>query len=485
MYRIFCLLGPWLAVFFFLLSAFLVVLLWVQRRHVKVLKLASQELQLERNRAFIFFRSLREAASQGVLSKELYRLIVEGCVGILAATGGALYFVDQEKQILTPCYLTEKTPSFVTLPNVVKEQIALTRYQQEENASSIRSFLKLHTIPRGEGLLGKAWDWSGPKFLTREELPSALVEQGLDAALISPLRYENKIVYVLALGNVSTASFSKGGLELFRIIIEQVAFALYHQAVYHQSVEKKMMDRDIDIAREIQQILLPTEPPILPGYEVSSINIPACSLSGDYFDCLSIDQQHLGIAIADVSGKGLPASLIMTMARTVLRAQAPGQSSPCEVLKLVNRQLYPDMKEDMFISMAYVVIDHINNTAQLARAGHDAPLFYHAKDGTVEKLNPKGMALGIDNGEVFDKFCTDFPFSFESGDCLLLYTDGVTEALNADGSEFGIERLISFLKKNATQSASNLLKRLTEALQHFVAHQPQHDDITIIAIRKL
>lgn len=102
-----------------------------------------------------------------------------------------------------------------------------------------------------------------------------------------------------------------------------------------------------------------------------------------------------------------------------------------------------------------------------------------------KKLNPKGMAVGIDGGEVFDRVCTDFPFCFESGDFLLLYTDGVTEALNADGREFGIERLINYLKKNATQSAADFLKNLTEELRGFVAHQPQYDDITLIAIKKV
>jgi sigma-B regulation protein RsbU (phosphoserine phosphatase) len=458
------------------------ILLWFQRKSIKELKAARRELQLEENRVFSFLHTLGEASSQGVLSNDLHRMIVEGSVAILEAAGGVLYFVDCEEKMLVPSFLTEDAPSFVTLPAVISKPLSAPN---QESSASMRSFLRLHTIQRGEGLLGEAWDWPGPKFLKREELPLELVSQGLNAAMISPLRHGNRTVGVLALGSASQNSFSIGRLELFRSIIEQVTFALHHQIIYHQAGEKKMMDRDIDIAREIQRLLLPAEAPALSGYEISGINIPACALSGDYFDYLKIDDNHLGIVIADVSGKGVPASLIMTMARSVLRAQAAGESSPCEVLRLVNRQLYPDMKEDMFISMAYVTIDRISNTAQLARAGHDAPLFYRAKDATVEKLNPKGMAVGIDSGEVFDRFCIDFSFHFESGDCLLLYTDGVTEALNADGREFGIERLMSCLKKNAVYSAVDLLKKLTEELQHFVLHQPQYDDITLIAIRKL
>lgn len=472
-------------VFFFLISLILTLFLWSQRRRVNDLKRTRRELQLEENRIFTFLHSLGEASSKGIRSKELYRLIVEGCVDILEASGGVLYFVDRDEKMLIPCFLTEKVPPFVSLPNVVREPTPPIKDDDGESASPTYSFLRLHTILRGQGLLGKAWDWPGPRFLVREELPAELVSQGLDAALISPLRYGNRTVGVLALGNAPKVSFSKGGLELFRTIMEQVSFALYHQTVYHEAGEKKIMDRDINIARDIQQLLLPAGAPTVSGYEISGINIPAHALSGDYFDYIKIDENHLGITIADVSGKGVPASLIMTMARSVLRAQALGKLSPCEVVRLVNRQLYPDMKEDMFISMAYVIIDHSKNTARLARSGHDAPLFYHAKDGIVEKFNPKGMAVGIDSGEVFDRFCTDFPFYFEPGDCLLLYTDGFTEALNADGREFGLERLISCLKKNATQSAAELLKKLTGELQDFVAHQPQHDDITLIAIRKL
>lgn len=468
-----------------LFAVILGTLLWFQRKRVRDLKRVRRELQLEINRLFSFLHSLGEVSSQGVRSKELYRLIVEGCVRILQATGGALYFVDREEKMLIPYFLTDNAPPFIKIPETLQVSTAPSYYQDEGETSSLHSFLRLRTILRGQGLLGEAWDWGGPKFLGRDKLPLELVAQGLDEALIGPLRYGNRTVGVLALGNAPKQFFSNGGLELFRTIMEQVSFALYYQTIYHEAGEKKIMDRDINIARDIQQLLLPAAPPTIPGYEIQGMNIPACALSGDYFDYIPIGENHLGIAIADVSGKGVPASLIMTMARSVLRVQALGRFSPCEVIKLVNQQLYPDMKEDMFISMAYITLDYVNNTAKLARAGHDAPLLYRAKEASIEKLNPKGMAVGIDGGEVFDRFSTDFLFHFEQGDCLLLYTDGLTEALNADGREFGLERVTTCLKKHAAQGAGEMLKNLTRELQDFVAHHPQYDDITLIAIRKL
>jgi sigma-B regulation protein RsbU (phosphoserine phosphatase) len=215
------------------------------------------------------------------------------------------------------------------------------------------------------------------------------------------------------------------------------------------------------------------------------VNLPARTLSGDYFDYLPVDDEHIGIAIADVSGKGVPASLIMAMCRSALRSQSRGELSPATVLKAVNRQLYPDMKEDMFISMAYMVMNRRTGESLLARAGHDAPLLYHAANSNVECLNPKGMAVGIDSGGVFDRFCNDFPFVLEHGDLLLLYTDGLTETLDAEGIEFGVQRLTAELMESAPMGAEETLNRLSQSVREFAGSQPQHDDITLIALRKL
>jgi sigma-B regulation protein RsbU (phosphoserine phosphatase) len=134
--------------------------------------------------------------------------------------------------------------------------------------------------------------------------------------------------------------------------------------------------------------------------------------------------------------------------------------------------------------MAYLIIDSESNHVTLARAGHDAPLLYRASDQSVEKLTPKGMALGIDSGEVFNRVTADFSFELAVNDCLLLYTDGATEALDEEGLEFGLPRLVRALQSNAAQGASGIVKRVTEEVKDFAGNFPQHDDITLIAIRK-
>ena len=181
--------------------------------------------------------------------------------------------------------------------------------------------------------------------------------------MVAPLLYAKQNMGLLALANSRMgAPFSQNDFVVFKSITEQSAFALYNAIIYSEANEKKRLDHDLQIARDIQRILLPAEAPSVNGFEINGINVPARQVSGDYFDYIKIDDERLGVAIADVSGKGVPASLIMAICRSVLRSQAMANSSPTDVLRKVNRQLYPDIKEDMFISMAYLVLD-------LARGG--------------------------------------------------------------------------------------------------------------------
>jgi sigma-B regulation protein RsbU (phosphoserine phosphatase) len=279
--------------------------------------------------------------------------------------------------------------------------------------------------------------------------------------------------------------FSPSDFVVFQSIVEQSAFALYSAIVYSEASEKRRIDRDLDVARDIQRILLPNGSPAIEGYEIAGTNIPASHVSGDYYDYVPVDDRRLGIVIADVSGKGVPASLIMAMCRSVLRSLAQTSDSAAAVLRKVNRQLYPDIKEDMFISMAYLIVEKGADEVVLARAGHDAPLLYRAADQSISKVNPPGMALGIDSGNVFDRVTVDLRIRLGKGDCVVFYTDGVTEALDVNGIEFGIKRLMDVVQASAAAGAPAVVERVTTEVKEFVGNFPQNDDITLIALRKL
>ena len=440
-------------------------------------------MQIEETLVFDFLHGLGEAFSETIRPANLHRLIVEGATRVLDAQGGALYLTDRTGTKLGPAFISKGCPPLVDVPAHILQQAAAS-------PAALESFLRLHVLGNGEGLLGHVWENGNPvcanEFSQAPELSKLRDSSfGASSVMVAPLLYAKQNMGVLALANSRMgAPFSQNDFVVFKSIAEQSAFALYNAIIYSEANEKKRLDHDLQIARDIQRILLPAESPTIAGFEISGINVPARQVSGDYFDYIKVDDERLGVAIADVSGKGVPASLIMAICRSVLRSQAIGNASPADVLQKVNRQLYPDIKEDMFISMAYLILDHTRGSITLARAGHDAPLLYARKSETVAPLKPPGMVVGIDSGDVFDRLTKDVAVPLERDDCMLLYTDGITEALDDEGNEFGLERTIEAVRASAKQGAQAIVERLIDDLRTFVGSTAQNDDITLIAIRK-
>ncbi|MFV0337600.1 MAG: PP2C family protein-serine/threonine phosphatase [Chthoniobacterales bacterium] len=473
----------WVYIFSSLLLGTLFALFFIVvafRRKVARIEKQLAALRVEETRIFDFLRGLGETFSGTVRSLELQRLIVEGAVKTLDAHGGGLYLVDKSDTNMVPAFISEGCPPLLKIPKDILEQA-------ESVPTAIDGYVKLHNIKRGEGLLGEVWERGEIILLSEDAAKDSekLQFEKTHSVIAAPLIYRKKTLALLAvaIGEMGR-SFSEEDLVPFRAIVEQSAFALYNEAIYREASEKRRLDSDLQTARDIQDILLPSADPDLAGYEVSGTNIPARQVSGDFYDYIRIDESRIGIVIADVSGKGVPASLIMAMCRSVTRSQAQNIFSPAEVLKRVNRQLYPDIKEDMFISMAYLILNCDNGEIVMARAGHDPPFKYRASDTAVEEIKPPGLAVGIDSGPVFDRMCEDFSFQLDSGDCLLLYTDGAVEALDAKDLEYGAARMTQGLQSAAAQGAAAVIQYLTDDLKTFIGDSLQYDDITLIAICK-
>ena len=474
----------------FLLFALLVAALlgWLftyqrQRWRIRQLERANEEIQVEESLVFDFLHGLGEAFRDVIRPHDLHRLIVESLVRILDAHGGALYLADRSGVMLTPVFVSKGCPPLIAVPTRILEQAAVTPV-------ALDSYLRSHPVEAGEGLVGRVWkNGEAIQLADLADAPELAklreTAHGTESVMMIPLLYGRQNMGVLAVANgPMSADFTPSDFIVFKSIAEQSAFALYNAIIYSEANEKKRLDHDLQIARDIQRILLPSKPPQVDGFDIAGVNIPARQVSGDYFDYISVDADRFGVVIADVSGKGVPASLIMAICRSVLRAEARLGQSPAEVLRKVNRQLYPDIKEDMFISMAYVILDHKSNLVTLSRGGHDAPLLYRAASGEVEVLKPPGMALGIDSGDVFDRITGDLSVPLERDDCLVLYTDGVTEMLDANGDEFGPERMIQSVRASASEGAQGVITRLTADVRNFANGHPQNDDITLIVVRK-
>ena len=477
----------WPILLFGLLSASVagwILTAYLQIRRIRVLERSHEEIQVEETLVFDFLHGLGEAFSDTIRPNELHRLIVEGATRILDAHGGALYVTDRTGGKLTPTFISKGCPPLVAVPPDILQEAAATPI-------ALESYLRMHSIVPGEGIIGHVWQTAQSVCFNELSQAPELAKLrdsafGTASVMAASLSYGKQDLGVLAVANGPMgAPFSQGDFVVFKSIAEQSAFALYNAIIYSMANEKKRLDHDLEIARDIQRILLPAEAPAINGFQISGINVPARQVSGDYFDYIHVDEDRLGVAIADVSGKGVPASLIMAICRSVLRAEAAGNPSPADVLRKVNRQLYPDIKEDMFISMAYLILDHERDGVTLARGGHDAPLLYKRQLQNVTPVKSPGMVLGIDSGNVFDRLTADFGVPLERDDCLVLYTDGVTEALNTEGDEFGLERTIEAVRASATDGAQAIVKRVIDDVRNFTGSNPQNDDITLIAIRKI
>jgi sigma-B regulation protein RsbU (phosphoserine phosphatase) len=456
---------------------------YLQTCRIRRLERSHEEIQVEETLVFDFLHGLGEAFRETIRPQELHRLIVEGAVRILDAHGGALYVTDRTGGKLTPAFISKGCPPLVDVPSNILQEAAA-------NPIALETFLRLRTVAPREGVIGSVWQTGQAVCLNEfSEAPELAQLRGSAFGSVSvmatALRYGDQDLGILALANGPMgAPFSQADLVVFKSIAEQSAFALYNAIIYSMANEKKRLDHDLEIARDIQRILLPSEAPAIDGFQISGINVPARQVSGDYFDYIQVDHDRLGVAIADVSGKGVPASLIMAICRSVLRAEAARNPSPADVLRKVNRQLYPDIKEDMFISMAYLILGHQQAGVTLARAGHDAPLWYKRQSQTVAPVKSPGMVVGIDSGSVFDRLTVDFAVPLERNDCLVLYTDGVTETLNSEGDEFGVDRMMQSVRASANDSAQAIVKRIIEDVREFTGSVPQNDDMTLIAIRK-
>jgi len=459
---------------------------WIFRRRgmkqIRGLEQEKQELLTEESRMFSFLHEMGENLAHDRGLRRLYEDIVNGVARVAGADGAALYLFDARGGgALVPAALTKDCPPLIELPE------RLTG----ESPAALHSWLQLTAAPVGDGLLGRCLTTQLP-VNTGPLLPGGLHWRGRLASsqaglsiMASPVTSGSRKLGVLAaVQHAGKEAFTGHEFEVFRSAAEQSAFALASAMTQQEAMDKRRIEEELRSASEVQRILLPEMPPEYGGYRIAATNTAAKVMSGDYYDFIPLDDNHAELVIADVSGKGIPASLVMATCRALVRGMARGGHSPTATLARVNRELWGDMREDMFISLAACVLDRTSPRLVLSRAGHDAPLLFSRRTGEVTPLKPPGLALGVDSGKVFERVTKDHEFSMESGDCLLLYTDGVNEAVNVEGDEFGMAALTETFRRSAAQGAPAVVAALMTAVQTFSGTRPQQDDITIVVIER-
>lgn len=247
--------------------------------------------------------------------------------------------------------------------------------------------------------------------------------------------------------------------------------------------ERAARERDLRVAGEIQQHLRPRVFPDITEVEIEALAASSMLIGGDYYDVLPVSGRSWGFVVADVSGKGAGAALIMAECRATLRICATGELSPAAVLRRVNRAIQPDMRPGMYIALFYGILDLDTNRLRFCRAGHEPALLLRRGAAQPELLPGGGLALGLDEGALFDEMLEEREVELQPGDLLALYTDGITEACNPSGEEFSRDRLATALLKHEEKPLAEVAYKVDRYVRNFCALAPRHDDRTLLLVR--
>jgi len=302
-----------------------------------------------------------------------------------------------------------------------------------------------------------------------------------------PLSVKGDVLGVMMLSEAhASASLREKRIELITGITQQAALALQNEQLQQARLGRERLDRELQLAHEIQETFMPDSLPELPGWEIAAIWRAARQVAGDFYDLIEQPDSRLGFVIADVADKGMPAALFMTLTRTLLRAavregSAHRSRSPSEVLAQVNDLLIPDTKRGMFVTAFYAVLSPQDGHLAYANAGHNSPLVLRAGSDQLECLNRGGMALGVVKGTQ----STEHTIVLNPGDCVVFYTDGVTEAISPQGELYGIQRLNELLLSTQERTAQGLLEEIDSAVRTHLGVASPSDDLTIIVLRRL
>lgn len=313
-------------------------------------------------------------------------------------------------------------------------------------------------------------------------LAGVLLTVLISAVLTNPVRTLENDLRVVAGGDLShqTPILSRdeiGSLaHVFNIMTRNL------QTAQNNAAERKSFERELSICKEIQEKLLPERIPAIPGYDIQSHYRSAKEVGGDYYDFIVIDQTHLGIIVADVAGKGVPGAMVMTMARSLVRLASVRNVSPADTFKKVNRILAKDIRRGMFVTAAYMVLNVKTRKLKVASAGHNPVVLFRAATGELELLKPNGIALGFDKGTIFDNHIKEVEVQLETGDRIVSYTDGVNEAMDAAGEEFGDDKFHAVVKESSRKTSKEFVEAIVKALDGHRAGAEQSDDITITTL---
>ena len=308
--------------------------------------------------------------------------------------------------------------------------------------------------------------------------PNLAARGEFKSLLMVPLKNKTKLIGLFCLFN-KEGEFNPGDQRLLSIIAFQSAQIIENARLAGKEKELQEMEKDLMVAREIQINLLPKVMPEVSGFDIYGASIPSKQVGGDYFDFIKLPNEHLGVVIGDVSGKGTPAAFLMANLQATIRSQALSSGEPKVLVKNSNSLLNQSMEQGKFVTLVYGRLNPSDKSFSYVNAGHNSPYLF--SNGRVEELKAGGLILGVMPGVEYQQGSV----SLKPKDLLVLFTDGVTEANNETDAFFEDERLLQVIKSDLTLTSKQLAEKIIEEVRHFQGMQSQSDDITLVVIRAI
>jgi serine phosphatase RsbU (regulator of sigma subunit)/putative methionine-R-sulfoxide reductase with GAF domain len=381
-----------------------------------------------------------------------------------------LYIWDPSRKVYIPSHeygLTKEAKEIIWTKEFAKGKFPIMDMARERGESIVTNlnpkdrperWMKIKAAPdMGESLLSRGRLLVAVPLLIKADLFGVLLVEEADGA----------------------RRFRSRRLEIINGISQQIALAIQNDRLQGEMVVRERLETEIQLARQIQQTFIPEYLPQHPDWELAARWKTARQVGGDFYDVIELPDHKLGIIVADVADKGVPAALFMALTRTLIRAAVAENLSPADALRRVNDLLIPDTRQGMFVTGVYAVLDQETGEFTYANAGHNPPLWIRASK-QIEKLTRTGIALGVMEPNPM----TQRTISLQPGDSILLYTDGLTEAFSPEGDLFGETRLTEAILACTTPTAEELLDTVDASLNDFIGSQPLSDDLTLLVVRR-
>jgi sigma-B regulation protein RsbU (phosphoserine phosphatase) len=433
------------------------------------------ELTKEKNTIISFMKEISTLVGSGDFDLDtVVAAIVNDSVKGTNARGGAALLKDP----LTNKLLVKYVSGFYPPTKPVKSSPGIVMTE-----TMIVDKFKAERIGIGEGLLGTVVEKGQAIYIPDAMQDEKFVQTVPDVLRVSsflavPLRTKDDVFGVLSVVDDSKM-FLEGDLSFLETLGEQAAITIKQIQMYQEILEKKQAEKEIGVAGEIQNSLIPHTFPDTNKYEIYGFSIPAKGVGGDYYDYIDFGDNKIAMTMFDVSGKGVPASLIMVMIRTTLRAIASLNQDTKDVLYKLNNTIAEEIFEDRYATGFYLLFDAEKGIMSYSNAGHGPMMVYRTATDTFEFMDTEGMPVGImSNIEYGQNYSI-----LERGDIGILYTDGITEAMNLAHEEFGMDRFKEIVKKNKRESSKEIANKVLEAVTRFMGTAPQHDDETLLVLK--